>query len=150
MFHVFHEPGPGRPSLFSEELAEQICEMLMSGLSLRKICLSPDMPHRGTVERWMAKDPVFASRCARARVWQADVMDDLILDTANACTPETAQSDRVKISAYQWRASKLAPKVYGDKIAVVGANDGPIQSVAVVTTDPIEAARAYQKFIEGE
>lgn len=45
-------------------------------------------------------------------------MDDLILETANASTPETAASDRVKISAYQWRASKLQPKKYGDKIEV--------------------------------
>ena len=42
-------------------------------------------------------------------------MDDLILDTANDCTAETAQADKVKISAYQWRASKLKPKVYGDR-----------------------------------
>jgi len=51
----------------------------------------------------------------RARVCesQADYMDDLILDTANACTPESSPADRVKIGAYQWRASRLKPKVYG-------------------------------------
>jgi hypothetical protein len=41
---------------------------------------------------------------------QADLMDDLILETANACTPATAQADKVKIAAFQWRASKLMPK----------------------------------------
>jgi hypothetical protein len=40
-------------------------------------------------------------------------MDDLILDTANDCTAETAQADKVKIGAYQWRAGRLKPKVYG-------------------------------------
>jgi hypothetical protein len=50
----------------------------------------------------------------RAREWQADYMDDLILDTANACTPESSSADKVKISAYQWRAAKLKPKFYGD------------------------------------
>lgn len=55
-------------------------------------------------------------------------MDDLILKTAEACTPETAAADRVKISAYQWRASKLAPKKYGEKVqhAHEGADGGPI------------------------
>jgi hypothetical protein len=74
----------------------------------------PGMPNRVTVVRWMQKDPTFESKCARAREWQADYMDDLVLDTANECTSETAQADKVKISAYQWRASKLKPKVYGN------------------------------------
>jgi hypothetical protein len=62
---------------------------------------------------------------------QADLMDDLILDTAGSCTAETAAADRVKIGAYQWRASKLAPKKYGDKVALVGGGDGdaPIRTV---------------------
>jgi hypothetical protein len=76
-------------------------------------------------------------------------MDDLIFDTAMACTPETAQADRVKISASQWRASKLAPKVYGDKseVAVTGASGGPVQSETRLGLDPIEASRAYQRFM---
>lgn len=74
------------------------------------------MPHRSTVIRWMADDERFATKCARAREAQADLMDDKILDVAEASTSETAASDRVKIAAYQWRASKLAPKKYGDKL----------------------------------
>jgi hypothetical protein len=70
-------------------------------------------------------------------------MDDLILETANACTPATAPADKVKIAGYQWRASKLMPKVYGYKteVALTGADRGPVQSVTVSVTDPIEAAR---------
>ena len=68
-------------------------------------------------------------------------MDDLILETANACTPATAQADRVKISAFQWRAAKLKPKVYGDKaeVAMTGLNGGPVQSERVIipVNDPI-------------
>ena len=78
--------------------------------------------------RWQDEDAEFDTKCARAREWQGDYMDDLILETANACTSETAQADRVKISAYQWRASKLAPKKYGEKVTqeMVGAGGGPI------------------------
>ena len=43
----------------------------------------------------------------------------------------------------------MLPKVYGDKseVAVTGADRGPVQSqnVTVSVTDPIEAARVYQK-----
>jgi len=99
----------------TDELADAICERLMDGESLRQICAGPEMPDRSTILRWMADDEAFAAKCARARELQADLMDDKILEVADACTPESAAADRVKISAYQWRASKLKPKVYGDK-----------------------------------
>jgi hypothetical protein len=74
------------------------------------------MPSRSTVLRWMAAEQSFATRCAHARDMQADLMDDKILDVADASTADTAAADRVKIAAYQWRASKLQPKKYGDKV----------------------------------
>ena len=104
----------GRPSDFSEETATTICERLIEGESLRAICKDDGMPHRSTVLRWLDAHPGFASRCAHARTLQADLMDEMILDTAIACTAETAPADRVKISAFQWRAAKLEPKKYGD------------------------------------
>lgn len=116
----------GRPSKYTKALGDRICDELMDGKSLVKICAAKDMPHRITVIRWMQNDPDFATKCAHARTAQADVMDDLILDVANACTNETAQADKVKISAYQWRAAKLAPKRYGEKITHGGDPDQPI------------------------
>lgn len=124
----------GRPSSYTDDLADAICDRLINGESLRKICADDDMPDRSTVIRWMGIDPDFATKCARARTMQADLMDDLILDTAAACTAATAAADRVKIGAYQWRASRLAPKKYGDKLALVGggADDTPIQTATEV------------------
>jgi hypothetical protein len=107
-----------RKSDYSEEIADKICDGLMSGLSLVKVCEQKGMPHRVTVIRWMEANEAFATRCARARVAQADLMDDKILDVAENCTSETAFADKVKIAAYQWRAAKLAPKKYGDKLEV--------------------------------
>lgn len=82
---------------------------------MRQICLLPDMPNRNTVVRWFENHPSFEAKYARARQWQAHYMDDLVYDTADACTAETAQADKVKIGAYQWRAARLLPKVYGDR-----------------------------------
>ena len=83
---------------------------------MRKLCAPEDMPDRGTVVRWLAEHPDFAAKYARAREAQADTMDDLILEEAEKVTPETAAASRVKIDAYKWRAAKLKPKVYGDKM----------------------------------
>ena len=109
-------PGAGRPSSYTAELTDRICNELIEGKSLIKICEADDMPHRCTVIRWLGEHPEFATKYARAREAQADVMDDLILDVASKSTAETAQSDRVKIGAYQWRAAKLQPKKYGDRL----------------------------------
>jgi hypothetical protein len=58
---------------------------------------------------------------------------------------------RLAYDALKWHASKLAPKVYGDKTEVIvgGPNGGPakVERVIVPTTDPIEAARVYQRFM---
>lgn len=118
----------GRPSDYTVELADRICEQLTNGESLRQICAAEGMPHRVTVLRWLDVHEEFAAKYARAREAQADYMDDLILETANACTAETAIADRVRVGAYQWRASKLLPKKYGEKIdhSLTGANGGPI------------------------
>jgi hypothetical protein len=57
------------------------------------------------------------------------------------------QADRVKISAFQWRAAKLKPYGHKAEVALTGVNGGPVQSerVIVPVNDPIEAARVYQK-----
>lgn len=105
----------GRPSKYSDALAETICAALINGESLRQVCERDDMPDRTTVLRWMNGNDDFAAKYAHAREMQADLMDDLILETARACTAESAAADRVRLAAYQWRASKLLPKKYGDR-----------------------------------
>lgn len=97
------------------ELEQKILDALMVGKSMRNIALMPDMPSRTTMLRWLATNQDFSAKCARAREIQADEMDDRILEAAESCDEGNYQSTKVKISAYQWRASKLAPKKYGDK-----------------------------------
>lgn len=105
-----------RPSTRTEEIEERILAGLIDGMSMVQICEQEGMPNRRTVMRWMEADEGFASRCARAREMQADFMDDKIIELIETVTPENATAARVKLAALQWRASKLAPKKYGDKI----------------------------------
>jgi hypothetical protein len=57
----------GRPSTYSFERAEVICERLAYGESLRQICSDETMPRRRTVFQWLAKYPEFARLYAEAR-----------------------------------------------------------------------------------
>lgn len=116
----------GRPSTYSPEIADAICERIADGESMRAICEHPEMPGRRTVLGWLEEHEEFRAKYARAREAQADVMDDKILTVADTCTPENAAAARVKIEAYKWRAAKLKPKVYGDAMTLKGDKQNPL------------------------
>lgn len=107
----------GRPTDYNDKTAEEICDRLAVGESMRQICNDDAMPNRSSVLRWMATYEDFAAKCAHARDLQADLMDDKILEIADDALKGLVdvQAAKVAISAYQWRAAKLKPKKYGDK-----------------------------------
>lgn len=57
-----------------------------------------------------------------ARDVQADSLFDDLLTIADANDEEVNRS-RLRIDTRKWAASKLKPKKYGDKVAVVGGGD---------------------------
>lgn len=103
----------GRPTIYTEELAESILDRLANGESMVQICKTEGMPGLRTVMRWAKEHDVFGTRYAQAREAQAEVMDDMILTAAKEAKSDP-QAARVQIEAYKWRAAKLAPKRYGD------------------------------------
>ena len=121
----------GRSSDFSEETAEAIVTRLMEGESLVAICKGEGMPHRNTVLRWQVQHEDFGARCARAREAQAHAVFDDMQEIADKATPENVQVAKVRISTMQWRASKLAPKVYGDKLELSGDPNRPLAFVSM-------------------
>lgn len=126
----------GRPSSYSDEIAEEICSRLEKGESLRKICEDEHIPSRSTVLRWMRDDDAFGAKCARAREGQADWLHDEMSDIETGVLEGRIDptAARVVLSSKQWRASKLAPKKYGDKVLNEhsGPNGEPIQTQSTV------------------
>lgn len=130
-------PTPrGRPSNYSPEMADRICHSLSEGISLRTICLDPEMPGKTTVFRWLAANKEFRDQYARARECQADAIADEILNIADEA--EDAAKARVQIDARKWLAGKLRPKVYGDKVSqeITGADGGPVQVTRIELVAP--------------
>lgn len=60
----------------------------------------------------------FSKQYARAREEQADSFADEIIDIADSVAPEAGEVAKAKlqIDARKWKASKMAPKKYGDKV----------------------------------
>lgn len=119
----------GRPSSYSEEIAQEICERMINGENLTKICKDAHMPSRVTVYNWFEARPDFYTRCARAREGLADFLVDRIEKMAEDTTEANVNSMKVKISTAQWRAMKMAPRIYGDRTRteITGADGAPIQ-----------------------
>lgn len=97
---------------------------------MRAICRDETMPSRSTVDGWLEAHDDFRAKCARAREWQAEACDDDIAATIESVRIGTLdpQAGRVILAGQQWRASKLAPKRYGDKVLHTGGDgESPVQ-----------------------
>ena len=101
-------------------MVENLLVQIESGKSMREVCRMDGMPNHGTVIRWMRDDAQLATKYARARMNQADVlfdrMEEVEENVANGSMDSHAA--RVVLDSMRWRASKLAPKVYGDRLEV--------------------------------
>ena len=96
------------------EIKSRVCLEITEGKSLRSICDADDMPSAETIRVWLIEDGEFSAQYARAREEQADFYADEIIDIAD--TAKDANLARLQIDARKWKASKLQPKKYGDKI----------------------------------
>lgn len=116
---------------YSQKLADDICEQIAEGKSLRSICEQENMPNKATVFRWLASDPKFSDQYTRARETQADTLFDEILAIADDGRNDSYVDDegmvrtdhdviarsRLRVDARKWMAGKLRPKVYGEKVS---------------------------------
>ena len=107
----------GRPTNYSEEMADNICSQLATGNSLRKVCSAEDMPDISTIYLWFRKFPEFIEQYARAKVDSGDSDADKIEEIAEKTLDGTYEpaAARVAIDAFKWTASKKVPKKYGER-----------------------------------
>lgn len=154
----------GRPTDYSQEVADAICERLADGESLRAICRDEAMPSKASVFRWLGIHKEFSDQYARAREEQAESFaDEMVAISDEECTMVRAEKhgtkadddegntevvfdatavarNRLRIDARKWVASKLKPKKYGEKTSheVSGPDGGPVQTITSVKLIPLE------------
>ena len=117
--------------VYTEEMADYICKIVATHpYGLPKLYIKfPDMPHPDTVREWRWQYPLFASKYAEAKRFQAELMAESIEDvTDELMTLSYVDKDgatrldsgmvahaRLVVDSRKWQASKLAPKIYGDR-----------------------------------
>ena len=103
----------------STEITNQICENLMSGVPLTRICEAKDLPSLSTVHRLINKDPSFAKQIIQARKVGCQFYLDKMIDELETVSNKDVGIVREKLHHYRWLASKLLPSLYGDKQEVI-------------------------------
>lgn len=153
----------GRPTSYTKAVGDEICQRLIDGESLRAICRLNHMPERSVVMNWYGgsdQQPdllAFRAQYARAREEQAhyfieeslEISDDGENDwmerkseaekgagyaTGWVINGEHIQRSRLRVDTRKWIASKVLPKIYGDKIEHSGDPNSPIAVTMIERT----------------
>lgn len=119
----------GRPTLFSDDVADEICDKLSQGISLSKICSNSEhLPTSRTVWRWIRENEDFCRKYELAKEESADHLAEEAIEIADATYTDATeiQQARLRIDTRKWYASKAKPKKYGDRQVIAGDEDAPL------------------------
>ncbi len=130
---------------------EELCQHIVSGGHLAGFVKERGFAYVTALD-WINADKKRSEMYARAREDRADVLADEIVAIADEeCTMVKAEKhgsgdddgngktevvfdatavarNRLRVDARKWAASKLKPRVYGEKVAIGGADDLPPMS----------------------
>jgi hypothetical protein len=152
---------------FDQAIADEVCERIAKGETLRAICREEGKPGKSKVYNWL--DPKhkdysaeFAGRFACAREKGEDAIAQECLEIADNATNdwmelhseesanagyklngEHVQRSKLRIETRLKLLAKWNPKKYGDKLAIGGADDLP-----PIKTMPDEALAARIKALQ--
>lgn len=128
------------------EPVTMVLAAMEEGNSLRKSCELAKVPI-GTFLRWVDESPELAEQYTRARARlmdrQAEELEEIGERAALAKTPTEVAGLRLLSDNRKWLLAKLAPKKYGEKVQVGGAEDlPPVQSKHTLSDDALMAIAA--------
>lgn len=127
-------PAPVAQDKLTAMGIEAVCQQIAECKPLRTIAEAAGVG-LGTLVTWLTKYP---EQYARAREAQADkhaedilaIADDgrndtYLTDAGEVTNHDVIARSRLRVDARKWLASKMAPKKYGEKVAIGGADDLP-------------------------
>jgi len=122
----------GRPTIYTEELADYIIRQVASSdMGLKALCASDDrMPNHQTVNAWRWDYPEFSARYLTAKQHQTYIMGEVCEEIAadkayyhdatgeKRVDPGYIASQRLMAETKRWHMSKLNPTFFGDRKVV--------------------------------
>lgn len=151
------DAATGRPSLYTDEIADEVVQRISKGETLRAICRDDHMPCWTTIYSWMHKNQNLSERISRARElgYDAiaeqcfDIADETQFDSANGKpNKEWMARSKLRVDTRLKLLAKWSPKKYGDSTTIKGDKDNPIgqtnatdQILGMLTLDQLEDVR---------
>ena len=139
----------GSEALYTQALAEEICDRLATGEPLNVICRDAHMPSEAGVRKWVETRPAFGMAYARARDFGYDSIAEGILELGalrEAVSGPDGYVDNGEVQRLRllsenrkWLLAKMRPKQYGDKVTqeITGEDGGAlITRIELVPVDP--------------
>lgn len=108
----------GRPSAFTEEIRDEICNRIAGGESLRSICREDHIPALSTVLLWVVHNRNGFSEhyhAAREAAGYAHADEALELRHMLYSGEIDHQSAKVILDSLKWGAEKMAPKKHSQR-----------------------------------
>ena len=142
----------GRPAIYSDALAKELCLRIANGRSLSSVCRDKDMPSRSLVYDWLADEDKkeFMDRYREADLQRADFHADEMIEIADSVEPDTAEvaKARLQIDTRKWQVARMNATKYGDKQQVDNvSSDGSMSPPQPLTP---ESAKAISKDLDDE
>ena len=123
----------GIHTTFTQEKADEICELLKQGKSLRKACEETGTK-APTVLGWTEAHSSFGEQYAKAREIGYLLLADDLLEISDDSAHDTYEDEqgnqrtntevvarsRLRVDSRKWMLSKMLPKIYGEKLELAG------------------------------
>ena len=114
------------PLEWTDEIVARLCAEVSGGRAIIEVAAESWCPSEASIYRHMAADDEFRARIDAARAAQQEHEADACVRMADEATTDDWQVVKLRIWARQWRASKLAPKRYGERVTHAGDADAPL------------------------
>jgi hypothetical protein len=98
---------------YGPRLARDICERLARGEIWSQIAGTGRLPSYWMLYRWQREHPEFAVAVREARRLAAEARFERALEVAEASTPATVQSDKLRVATLLHHAERLDPDRFG-------------------------------------
>jgi len=126
-----------RPSSYTEEVLNVICDRLSEGEPLAVICRDEGMPATRTVRDWMVHDQYgthvsAAIACAREVGFDKIAYDARLTARKKGDSTDDVQRDKLIIDTDLKLLSKWDPKRYGKRTVLAGDEDSPLKVVTTI------------------
>lgn len=99
----------GRPTIYTDELASQICEEVAKGKALTGICRRDDMPSLTQVYKWLSTKDNFAEEYDFAKQSAMEYLAEEILEIGDD-TNASIHDRRLRTDLRKWNMARIAPK----------------------------------------